>query len=194
MPPGVREGGPESHKVGSLKRRLPSVCLAHLSASSEAQEPAPWTSRLILKNLNADLTVHILATVCGNNTENPIETTSVPAGAATMQLIPVSLPGDAPPLYARPVFQDPTLAQNENHPLAQDLPFGWEFASNCDQVIIDIAIDPALFGGTLLNGRIMVLVDIQYDGAWWDTQAIHFAISQVNLTPAEALTIPTGGD
>lgn len=195
MPSGVRgtrEGGPDVYKSGSLKRRLPIVTVCELSPTDETGVVTAFTTRLLLKNLNADLKVHIMAAVASNVGIDPIEAGDVPAGAATMQLVPKALPPDSPPLFLRPVFQNPALAQNENHPLPQDIPFGWEFSTNTDEVAIDIVITPLLWDSTELRGKILVMVDIQYDGAWWDTKAVAFAIGQVQLVGGNVVTVFTG--
>jgi len=181
---GLREGGPDTFKRGSLKRRLPATVIAYLSTSDETGPTTVQTCRLLLKNLNATLKCHIVGGVISNVGEDLIRPSEVPAGAATMQLTPKVIPPDSPPYFLRPVFQDPTLAQNENHPLAQDLPFGWEFTTNTDDVEIEIIVTPATWAGTNLTGKIAVMVDIEYDGQWWDTKAMQYAIGQVQLTGA----------
>jgi hypothetical protein len=194
--PGLREGGPNVFKRGSLKRRLPIKTIAELSPSYEGGVETVQTVRLLLKNLNADLKCHIVGAVVSNQGNLPVRPEDVPTGGATMQLIPKVIPGDSNPLFLRPVFQDPTQAQNENHPLAQDLPFGWEFSTNTDEVEIEIIVTPNLW---LIDegivGKILVMADIEYDGQWWDTKAMQYAFSQVQLTGSDVpFQILTGGD
>jgi hypothetical protein len=187
----LREGGPDVFKRGSLKRRLPGAVISKLSTSDESGPTTAQTVRLLLKNLNADLKLHIAASVVSAIGNVPIRPSQVPAGAATIQLIPKIIPPDGNPQFLRPVFQDPALAQNQNHPLAQDLPFGWEFSTNTDEVEIEIIVTPLLFAGTNLVGNIIVMVDIEYDGVWWDTKAMQYAISQVQLTSVSPFAVLT---
>lgn len=190
--PGTREGGPNSFKVGSLKRRLPIVTIAQLSTTDETGPTTAQTIRLLLKNLNADLKCHIMASVVSNQGNVPIRPSDVPTNGATIQLTPKAILGDSYPVFLRPVFQDPTLAQNENHPLAQDIPFGWEFTTNTDEVEIEIIVDPVLWEGLDLTGKILISADIQYDGQWWDTKAVQYAIGQVQLTGESPFVLFTG--
>ncbi len=192
--PGIREGSGDAFKRGSLKRRLPAVAIVNLDSSGEGSisDGATRTYTLILKNLNADLKIHIAAGPVAETSQAPIKAADVPALAMTMQLTPIANSPSSPPLWLRPVFQDPTLAQNSNNPLAQDLPFGWEFTTNGDDVEILITVDQALLVGTELDGRVVVEVDIEYDGYYWDTKMIQFAIDQVQLTNSgDAVTLST---
>lgn len=192
--PGLREGGPDVFKRGSLKRRLPIKTICELSQSLEGGADTVQTVRLLLKNLNADLKCHIMAGFASNKGSVPIRPSSIAAGTATMQLTPKAIPGDSNPIWLRPVFQDPALAQHENHPLAQNIPIGWEFSTNADEVEIEVIVNFALLAGTNLNGKLLVMADIQYDGVWWDTKAMQYAISQVQLTGSDtSFGIFTGG-
>jgi hypothetical protein len=186
---GLREGGPQVFKKGSLKRRLPIVTVAQLSLTDSSGPAGVQSRRLLLKNLNADLKVHIVGAVVSANGNTPVLPASVPAGAATMQLTPKVISGDSVPMYLRPVFQDPTLAQNQNHPLAQDLPFGWEFSTNADDVEIEIIITPALWVNANILGKVLVMVDIEYDGAWWDIKAVEYALAQPQLIGFEPFVV-----
>jgi hypothetical protein len=194
--PGLREGGPNVFKRGSLKRRLPIITIAELTNVGEGfTNPGETTLKLLLKNLNADLKCHIVAAVASNVGNLPVRAEDVPAGAATIQLVPKVIAGDSTPIFLRPVFQDPALAQNENHPLAQDLPFGWEFTTNTDEVEIVIIVDPEALEASQLNGKILVMADIEYDGQWWDTKAMQYAFAQVQLTgPSVPIEVFTGGE
>jgi len=191
---GLREGGPDTFKRGSLKRRLPATVIAYLSTSDETGPLGVQTCRLLLKNLNADLKCHIVAGVISNVGEVPIRPEDVPPDAATLQLIPKVIPPDGPPIFLRPVFQNPALPQQRNNPLPQNLPFGWEFTTNTDEVEITVVIEPSLWVGSDLTGKIAIMVDIEYDGQWWDTKAMQYAIGQVQLTGApQAFPILTSG-
>src|SRR5882724_11011523 len=132
--PQTRLGGTNSFKVGSLKRRLDPVIVAILDNTVGGPAvPTSETRRIVLKNLNGDLNIHVCAAAVGPTDGTSIQPAELAAGAATMQLTPVVYTGTQSKIFLRPVFQDPVAAQNENHPLPQDLPFGWEFSTEADE-------------------------------------------------------------
>lgn len=182
-------GGSHGFKVGSLKRRLDAVTVAILDPLTTGTTGTA-NFQLFLKNLNADLSVHLFGAFSSPD-QSGLDPSIIPAGAVTIQLTPRALTPNVGRVYLRPVFQDPTAAQNENHPLPQDLPFGWEFTTNADEVRVDLTVDLGLFDGSE-NGQIIVGCDVEYDGAWWDTEAYRYAISQVQLTKPGVLIIGTG--
>jgi hypothetical protein len=212
QPPGIRgnsgvgnaqSGGTQGFRFGDLKRRLPAIPLFNLASAPGETVPlleTTETQRLILKGLSGVLNVHIGVGVEG--ADGVVRPTDIPAGASTMQLRPILLfPDVAKKVYMREVFQDPTLVgtDNANHPLPVDIPFGWEGSTEADQIEIEVITDPALWiageGFTPLNGRIVCEVTIEYNGQWWDQQAIQQGISQVTLEgPSNtSLTILTEG-
>lgn len=188
--PQTWEGGSASYKVGSLKRRLPAVILANLD-SFTAGDLLTTTRQLVLKNLNGDLNIQIAASFASPTDGTAILPSAIPAGAVTMQLTPVVNTPNAGKIYLRPVFQDPTAASNANNPLPQDLPFGWEFSTEADEIYLDFIINDTLFGATDLQGQIVVAVTIEYNGEWWSTEAVQYAISQVQLTGCQPALIGT---
>ena len=188
--PQSMEGGSKSYKHGILKRRIPAVILARLDPLTVGNV-ATTTKQLVLKNLNGDLNIQIAASFSATSDGTAILPAVIPAGAATIQLTPVVNTPNAGKLYLRPVFQDPTAASNENFPLPQDFPFGWEFKTRTDEVYIDVIINNSLFNGTFLDGQIVIAVTIEYDGEWWSTEAVQYAISQVQLTGTQPQNIGT---
>lgn len=190
--PGLWEGGSNSFKAGSLKRRLPAVTVARLDSSMEGNTDT-IVQRAILKNLNGDLNIQLVAAFGGPADGQPITPDLIAAGAATMQLTPVVDSPNAGKIYLRPVFQDPSANQNENHPLPQDLPFGWEFQTEADEVYIDITMSNVLFSTTNLEGQILLQATVEYNGAWQNIEAIRYAISQVQLTGLPLQIIGTEG-
>lgn len=177
----TREGSSNSIKHGDLKRRLPVVVLANLSSATTGATSGTATFRLQLKNLSGDLNVHVFAGFASPNSQGTIEAGAITAGAATMQLTPTQLTPNAGRVFLRPVFQDPTAAQNENHPLAQDLPFGWEFQTEADEVYIDITVNLVTIAVGALDGLLVVDAVVEYNGEWWDIKAAELAISSVIL-------------
>jgi hypothetical protein len=188
--PDSRIGGTNTYKVGGLKRRLDPVIVANL-VSLQALGTGTPLQRLVLKGLSGDLNIQIAAAPVGLTDSTPIIPSQVPAGFATMQLTPVVVCGNQPKIYLRPVFQNPfAAAPNSNNPLPQDLPFGWEFSTEADEVYIDIQFTMALAPSNA-NGNVVVQVSIEYNGQWWDTKAIQAALGQVQLTDCQTLTMGT---
>jgi len=190
-PPQTWEGGSNTFKIGSLKRRLPAVVLG-IFRSDETSNIGTVSQQIILKNLNGSLKIQIMAAWASIDGDTPVTPDDIPAGIATMQLTPVVLTPNAGKIFGRPVFQDPTASPNSNTPLPQDLPFGWEFSTEADEVYIDIEMDTDAFNGTQLNGQLVVAATVEYNGSWWSIDAIKFAISQVQLTGCQAAIIGTG--
>jgi hypothetical protein len=191
-PPQTWEGGSNTFKVGSLKRRLPAVVLATLD-SQQASDLGIVAQQIVLKGLSGTLKIQIMAAFSSVDGLTPISPDLVPAGAATIQLTPAVLTPNAGKIFGRPVFQDPTASPNVNTPLPQDLPFGWEFTTEADEVYIDVEIDNTLLDGSKLTGQIVVAATVEYNGSWWSIEAIRYAISQVQLTGCEAPLFGTAG-
>lgn len=193
----TQEGGTTAVLVGSLKRRLKSLPIVHLSSTS-AETPIDTptaTGRFLLKNLNGDLNVHVALGVVP--TEGmPLRPSGYPAAgtlAATLQLTPINNFPDGVKMYLRPVFQNPALPQQENHPLAQEIPFGWEFQTEADEVEIEVLITVAPWLATNINGNICIQVTVEYNGQWWDVEAVNYALSQVVLQEGFIGAIATSG-
>lgn len=191
------QGGTNAFLGGNFKRKLDPVTVA-LFASTYPTVPGAQTISLYLKNLCGQLFCHIGAGfslapgVNGNNGNNPLLPGDwgggVLPGLATMQLTPIMDSGAAPKLALRRVFQDPTALQNQDHPLPQDLPFGWEFTTEADQVLIQIALNTVALANVTFNGiAISVQATVEFigqQGADWDEQSIRRALGQVILTRA----------
>lgn len=190
--PDSRIGGTNSYKIGALKRRLDPVIVATMNSAFITDLSTP-RAQVILKGLSGDLNVHIAAAPVGSTNGAPITPDQIPAGWATMQLTPAIICGNQPRIYLRPVFQDPfAVAPNSNNPLPQDLPFGWEFSTEADEVYIDIQFNTAIV--SFLNGSVVVQATIEYNGQWWDTKAIQAALGQVQLVGCATIAIATGAD
>jgi hypothetical protein len=92
----------------------------------------------------------------------------------------------------RPVFQNPAGAINENDPLPQNIPFGWEGTTNEDEVWIDVTLTGAEWATEGVDGRVMVYVTVEFNGNWWDIAAIDRALSNVTLEPmGDVVTVGT---
>ncbi len=201
----AQSGGTQGFRFGDLKHRLPSIPLVALNSAPGETVPLMednTTFRLVVKGLSGVLNVHVSVGIEGET--GFVRPEDVPAGAATMQITPINLfPDVAKKVYLRPVFQDPTLTplDNQDHPLAVDIPFGWEGATEADQLELEVNMvitaedESEPWVGALLNGRIVAQVAIEYNGQWWDQKAIQQAISQVTFEggPDTLLTISTQG-
>jgi hypothetical protein len=78
------------------------------------------------------------------------------------------------------------------------LPDGWEFQSVFDEVYIDVVIDIAQWAANVpINsppgGRIECQAQVEFNGNWWDAQAIAYIMGQVQLSGiSESKKINTG--
>jgi hypothetical protein len=186
-------GGTDSFQSGSLKRRMPAVEVARMDPTIISGPLAlPQTVRLLLKNLYGVLDIQIACGLAGIDGTR-VRPTNYPPSPGTLQITPLNNFPDTGPTYLRPLFQDPAAASNENHPLPQDLPFGWEFDTRADQCEIEVVINNS-WGLTGLNGRLLVEVSLEYDGAWWDNKSIQYAMGQVNMDQVQSVLVGTGVD
>lgn len=177
-----QQQGTEGYKRGNLKRQLESIPIATISSAVAGDvEGQNITKQLWLTGLNGNLKVLV---ACGIQSQ---QFTSQPfpwpsGGGGTLQLYPVTKFGDALKVFLRPVFQDPASVDNNNAPLPEQLPFGWEGAfTEVDQVMIEVVVQVGNWAGTTLNGVITVQVTVEYNGAWWDIDAISYVMGQVQL-------------
>lgn len=182
--PNVSEGGTHGVLIGALKRRLKTITIARLSTSEGTTLGVSANSRLLLKNLNGVLNVQLAVGVLSVS-GSPLRPSQYPAAGTafgTVQLTPINnFPDGNQKIYLRPVFQDPAQPQQENHPLPQDIPFGWEFETRADEVEIDVLLTADGWQSSGINGNIVVQATVEYNGSWWDQQAISYALGQVDF-------------
>jgi len=181
--PSTREFSENAYKVGDLKRRLPTTVLALLTQSG-AGTLAPagvHTIRRVVKNINKGLSLHVSVGLQSDGASKMVEASVLPAGAITWQGTPVNQFGDAP-VPLRPIFQDPTAVDNGNHPMPQDVPFGWEFSTVGDDLVIDVVVTTALLINTLITAQLVLQVAVEYSGAWPFPEAVKYMLNQVQLT------------
>jgi hypothetical protein len=181
--PGYKSFSNELYKIGDLKRRLPLDTLAFMAMGSVPSAPTTgsFSFRRVLKNLNGGLSIHVAVGVVGLDVSSSIEASFFPALWGTVQLTPVNVFPDAPPLFLRPVFQNPAIANNSNNPLGQDLPFGWEFETEADQVYIDVTVSADAIASIHVVGRLVIEVEIEYTGNWPFPEAVKFMLTQPQL-------------
>ena len=196
--PNTQEGGTSAVYAGSLKRRLKSIPVARISSTDGATISTSITSRLLLKNLNGNLTIHCTFGLMGSTTVvSLIRPAQIPAnGCATLQLTPINtFPDAGDKVYLRPVFQDPAGVTTENHPLPQNIPFGWEGTTEADELEFEIIVSAAGWAGTNINAIIYAQVAVEYTGPWWDVKAVNYMLSQVEFSggPSELPIANSGG-
>lgn len=180
-----REGSADGFKTGSLIRRLEPVRLANVNDTVNGNELSGTpTLSADITGLTSGLTVHLAVALCTNRgtNANPIKASAYPAVPGTMQLTPVVLNPQAPPAWLRPVFQDPTATDNGNHPLGQNIPYGWSFVSEgADMIRVDVDIAVVNYAATLIRGTLICFATIEYTGPWWDPKAVELALGQVRM-------------
>lgn len=196
--PLTRAGGTDSYRRGVLKRRLDSQLFANLSGGNVPVNPPTETARFKLQGLEGTLKVQIAAgfqSPSGAYLDPNVVAQQIPSGTITMQLTPITRFGDGQVMAGRPVFQDPTLPVNSNNPLPMDLPFTWEFTTESDEVWIDLVCTKNISTFQLPAGYdplyAILNATVEYNGAWWDTQAIRFSLSQVTLTNVNNIILIT---
>lgn len=183
----VERGDSDSFKRGSLKRRLPTIRLAQLSSGASGNpEAQPVTYKLRLVGLTGQLNVSINAGVVSANDTDTIYAEDYPALPGTVQLVPNTNFPDSRKMYLRPVFQDPTSLTNIDAQLPQELPYGWEdYSTQADEVEIRVTFNPGAWFDGQLNGYLQVQVTIEWNGNWWDAEAVERAIARVKVSPFE---------
>lgn len=184
----ISKGGTGSYKAGDLKRRLDPVPVFLLDSFVEGNpEATPVAARVRLKGLHKCLELRIGVGIPGR------EAGDFPTNPGTVQLTPAGkMPQTDQRIPVRPVFQNPAGAINENDPLPQNIPFGWEGTTNEDEVWIDVTLNGAEWATEGVDGRVMVYVTVEFNGNWWDIAAIDRALSNVTLEPmGDVVTVGT---
>ena len=187
-------GGTRGVLKGNLKRRLVSASLAFTNVAVETSGLV--TLRSVITGLCDVLNVFVgigAFQVDDDGNEVALPAALWPAGGGTMQIIPQTNFPDRGKVLLRPVFQNPaSLTPHDNDPLPQALPFSWNFPGECDEAVIETILDTGVWEGTdatLGKVAIVLQVMVEYNGYWWDAEAINLALGQVQLAPATAIQI-----
>ncbi len=78
--------------------------------------------------------------------------------------------------------QDPTATDNKDHPLPQDIPFGWSFEpEGAQEAEIAVHIDLNAYAGAELDGQLVCDVVAMYTANWVTPEAFNKAISKVRI-------------
>ncbi len=191
------EGGADTYKKGSLVRRLKPVRLVNFLTSGDIQS-GTITRKLLIQGLSSSVIVHIACAIEGPQGQ-PVVPSDYPTTPGTMQLIPIVNPPEGNRIWLREVFQDPTLTPTDNadHPLPQNLPFGWSFSpEGADEVEINVSLDASQYVGSDIQGCLIVTVTVEYVGTWMDPIAFNYNISRPRIIGDvdESPTINTGGE
>ncbi len=179
-------GGTHGVRTGNLKRRLVSATLARTSLSAEPGV-GDRTFTAVVRGLAGVLDVWIGVggyQVDDDTNGNGLPAALWPAAAGTIQITPQSNFPDRPKIPFRPVFQNPTsLTPHSNDPLPQQLPYSYNMPGECDEAIVTVVLAQAAWVGSGLGDvRIDLQVMVEYNGAWWDAEAIELALGQVQLS------------
>ncbi len=193
LPASPLMGSTDSYKMGSKKRRLDPVQLAIFQNNSATN--AANNFKLKLKGLSDDLSILV---ACGLSAGQDalIFPAQYPASPGTIQVYPkTNVQGY--PVLLREVFQDPTATDNKNHPLPQDLPYGWSFSpEGVDEAIIEVVIPQNVYTNANIptNTILLVEVTIEYVGAALDVsngnnrQLAEWVMGQVQLSNITPIT------
>lgn len=189
-PQGQWEGA-EGFKNGNPKRSLETIPIFNLDTTFNA-ESGTRVQRMFLNGLTGNLKISVGGTVLTPNGNVPV---ALPAGGLVMQIWPYQSKNGRK-LYAREIFQDPTLegTDNENHPLPVDCPFFWEGPfTEADGLLVEFTVDVAAWRGNQ-TGTLVAQATVEYNGNWWDVAAFIFALSNVQWMGApEPITVGTSG-
>jgi hypothetical protein len=63
--------------------------------------------------------------------------------------------------------------------------------SGGDGALIEVVIDPADYAGVIMEGALNVFVEADYNGQWWDIDAIQTLFGQLVLTGNDPTRIHT---
>lgn len=181
--------GTDGFRHGSLKRHVNTVRLVQFDDTSVANVTGDARFTLLLKNLNDSLNFQVSVAIY-NDDNTPFkpddgtasETGDYPLAPGVVQLVPVTNYPDAPKTWLRPVFQNPANVLNENDPLPQDIPFGWNDAAETDEVEVVVVIPRSSYAGTGIKGALVAQAMVEYNGQWWDVDAISNMLSQVQFS------------
>ncbi len=186
----AEEGGVDSFKDGILTRHIKTVTLAFLS--SAVGSSAAFNALLKVQGMVQALTLHICVGAVGP-AGTPIKPANYPASPGTWQLTPIVKPPERPRIYLREVFQDPTATDNKDHPLPQDIPFGWSFEpEGAQEAEVSVHVDANAYVGQELDGQLVCDVVAMYTAPWVTPEAFNFAMSRVRIIGDET-DIPTIG-
>ena len=186
----AEEGGVGSFTDGVLTRHIKTVTLAYLS--SAAGSSAVFDAILKVQGMTQALTLHICVAAVGPES-NPIKPADYPAAPGNWQLTPIVKPPERPRIYLREVFQDPTATDNADHPLPQDIPFGWSFEpEGAQEAEITVHVDANAYLTSELDGQLVCDVVAMYTANWVTPEAFNYAISKVRIIGDET-DVPTIG-
>jgi hypothetical protein len=189
------QGETTSYRYGGLKRKLDaSTCFRFVTEESPAS--GVITKRLRLRGVSSLLNISIAAALMGS--EGSPEPT-YPANPGTINLIPwVNPPDIKQPMYLKPATLIP---QSIPHAFAiaggfvvNGGPFplmGQYGTCVCDGADIEIQVDAAEYVGSGLTAQLVVVCAAEYNGSWWDVEAIERLLGEFNVNDIKAALVST---
>jgi hypothetical protein len=147
------------------------------------------TSRLKLNGLSPNLNISIAAGVV--YTDGGF-VRYYPANPGTLNIIPFQETSDRFKILLKPLTLTPPVL-----PCAFGLGAGWRIGGNlvntelginqADGCLVEITIDPAGYVGEPIAGNLIVSVNAEYNGSWWDVEAISRLIGAVNISGTDKI-------
>ncbi len=193
--PANREGGASGYQTGNLRFKLDAI-IPFLLSSAYPATTGIKTQRLILNGLSSLLNVQIHVAI---RPAEGIDRPDYPALPGTVQVTPFAKTKDGGIMYLKPLGLVPQTIPHQfdlGGPNRQGgsgaLPVGGNFGtSGGDGALIEVVIDPAEYAGGPLEGALNVFVEADYNGQWWDIDAIQTLFGQLRISGNDPIRIHT---
>jgi hypothetical protein len=193
--PANREGGTKGYQTGNLRFKLDAV-IPFLFSADYPVTTGIKTERLLLRGLSSLLNVQIHVAI------RPADGMDIPAYSAlpgTVQVTPFAKTKDGGMLFLKPLELVPQTIPHQFNlggPSRQGgsgaLSVGGDFGtSGGDGALIEVVIDPADYAAGSLEGALNVFVEADYNGQWWDIDAIQTLFGQLALSGNDPTRIHT---
>ncbi len=189
------QGEASSYRYGRLKRRLPGAVLFRFAAS-ELPNTGVFTKKVRLEGLSSLLNVSI---ACGLQQGEGGTPVVYPAAPGTIQVTPFVNPPDIrAPLPIKPLTLVP-----------QTLPHGFAIAGGfavnggtfplmgqfgmclADGADIEVTVDAAEYQGTGLAASMILVCAAEYNGSWWDVDAIENLLGDFRVSGTKSTLLGT---
>jgi len=186
-----REGGTTGPGTGNISRWLDPVTAFSLTSNGSG-ETGELTAIIKLKGMNPNLIAEV-------------GTSIIPPDGGNQVLYPAS-PGT---IACYPIYKHTRTAQSYMRPLRLTPPsIPWQYvlgaghvsggddliASGGSEYEFRIVVDTTQYSNTNIDGGLVVLAKVTYNGHWWDVEAIQRLIGAVTLEGANPVAIETGGE
>ncbi len=193
--PANREGGATGYQTGNLRFKLDAI-IPFLFSSAYPASTGIKTQRLILKGLNSNLNVQIHVAI---RPPQGMDRPNYPGLPGTVQVTPFAKTKDGGVMFLKPLGLVPQTIPHQfdlGGPSRQGgsgpLPVGGNFGtSGGDGALIEVVIDPAEWTGTVNEGALNVFVEADYNGHWWDIDAIQTLFGMLSISGDDPVRIQT---